>query len=111
MVEDVIGVAQATFKTSSRNRPTMCVLRGGRWRISPKSSLRPTGDIKAFLYRHLYRHPDVMRVRASATLIVRDLFSAFMADPSAMGEKHRHAGIEDLPVASVRARFATISRG
>jgi dGTPase len=39
-----------------------------------------------------------MRVRASATLIVRDLFSAFMADPSAMGEKHRHAGIEDLPV-------------
>ena len=52
--------------------------------------------IKAFLYRHLYRHPDVMRVRASATRIVRDLFAAFMADPSAMGEKHRHAGIEEM---------------
>jgi len=42
-------------------------------------------------------------VRASATRIVRDLFAAFMADPSAMGDKHRHNGIEDLPV-ELRAR-------
>jgi dGTPase len=53
-------------------------------------------DIKTFLYQHLYRHPDVMRVRANATRIVRDLFSAFMSDPGAMGDKHAGAEVADL---------------
>ena len=49
--------------------------------------------IKRFLYPHMYRHPDVVRVRRQADLIVRDLFRRFMADPMAMPEEWH----ENLP--------------
>lgn len=42
-------------------------------------------DIKQFLMQHMYRHPDVMRVRGQAENLVRDLFDIYM-------EKH-----ESLP--------------
>ena len=45
--------------------------------------------MKTFLYANLYRHPDVMRVRADADRIVRDLFSAYFADPRLMPEGWR----------------------
>jgi dGTPase len=41
-------------------------------------------DIKAFLFAHMYRHPDVRRVRDRADAILRRLFEAYFADPSAM---------------------------
>ncbi|TIQ39033.1 MAG: deoxyguanosinetriphosphate triphosphohydrolase, partial [Mesorhizobium sp.] len=37
-------------------------------------------ELKAFLYKHLYRHSEVMRVRTDAEQIVRDLFDAYFAD-------------------------------
>ncbi|MEO5324123.1 deoxyguanosinetriphosphate triphosphohydrolase [Mesorhizobium sp. CC13] len=46
-------------------------------------------DLKAFLYRNMYRHPEVMRVRANADTIVRELFDAYFADPRAMPEGWR----------------------
>jgi dGTPase len=49
--------------------------------------------IKGFLYPHMYRHPDVMRVRRQADEIVRDLFRRFMAEPAALPEEWR----ADLP--------------
>ncbi|MGO8610207.1 deoxyguanosinetriphosphate triphosphohydrolase, partial [Rhizobium johnstonii] len=39
-------------------------------------------DIKRFLFARMYRHPEVMAVRAKAATIVDDLFSAFRADPA-----------------------------
>jgi dGTPase len=44
-------------------------------------------DIKRFLFAHMYRHPDVLRVREKADLVVRRLFTAFWSDPSAMPEE------------------------
>ncbi len=41
-------------------------------------------DVKAFLFARMYRHPDVRRVRERADAIVRRLFKAYLADPSAM---------------------------
>lgn len=103
MVEDVIGVAQANIlaiKPASADE----VRHAGRTLAHfSEDFVAADRHIKTFLYRHLYRHPDVMRVRAAATTIVCDLFSAFMAAPSEMGEKHRHVGIEELPEA-MRAR-------
>ncbi|VVT12445.1 Deoxyguanosinetriphosphate triphosphohydrolase-like protein [Hoeflea sp. EC-HK425] len=98
MVEDVIGVTQAHIQEIKPQSADDVRHAGRTMAHFSEEFVEADRHIKAFLYRHLYRHPDVMRVRASATLIVRDLFSAFMANPSAMGEKHRHAGIEDLPV-------------
>jgi dGTPase len=52
--------------------------------------------LKGFLYANLYRHPDVMRVRAGADQIVRDLFDAYYVDPRAMPEGWRE-GLDRAP--------------
>jgi len=41
-------------------------------------------SIKTFLFTAMYRHPDVMRVRAKATQVVDKLFPLFLSDPKAM---------------------------
>lgn len=103
MVEDVISVAQANL---GRTRPQSAddVRRAGYTLAHFSEEFAAADrDIKAFLYNHLYRHPDVMRVRANATQIVRDLFSAYMEDPGAMGDRHAGGKIADMP-ADRRAR-------
>ncbi|HEX2137721.1 MAG TPA: deoxyguanosinetriphosphate triphosphohydrolase [Microvirga sp.] len=54
-------------------------------------------SIKRFLYPHMYRHPEVMRVRRQADEIVRDLFRGFMARPTAMPDEWRANLPEDEP--------------
>jgi dGTPase len=44
-------------------------------------------EIKRFLFAHMYRHPDVIRVREKADRVVRRLFEAFFADPLAMPQE------------------------
>ena len=103
MVEDVIGVAQANIAAIKPQSADDVRHAGQTMAHFSEEFVAADRQIKKFLYRHLYRHPDVMRVRAHATQIVRDLYSAFMADPSAMGDEHADAGIEELSV-NVRAR-------
>lgn len=50
-------------------------------------------EIKRFLYAHMYRHPKVMKVRAEADDVLRDLFRKFKAEPGVMPEEWR----ADLP--------------
>jgi dGTPase len=48
---------------------------------------RMVGDItaiKAFLFRHMYRHFRVRRMRAKASRVVRELFDIFTTDPALM---------------------------
>jgi len=103
MVEDVIGTAQANIAEIKPQSADDVRLAGRTMAHFSEELVAADRNIKTFLYRHLYRHPDVMRVRANATLIVKDLYAAFMADPGGMGDKHARAGIEDLPV-ELRAR-------
>jgi len=49
--------------------------------------------IKRFLYARMYRHPEVMRVRAQADDVLRDLFRRFKAEPELMPEEWQ----ADLP--------------
>ncbi|MCG7394528.1 deoxyguanosinetriphosphate triphosphohydrolase [Microvirga sp. ACRRW] len=49
--------------------------------------------IKRFLYAHMYRHSEVMRVRAQADAILGDLFRRFTAEPELMPEEWQ----ADLP--------------
>jgi dGTPase len=49
--------------------------------------------IKRFLYAHMYRHPKVMKVRAEADDVLRDLFRRFRAQPDLMPDEWR----ADLP--------------
>jgi dGTPase len=46
-------------------------------------------ELKTFLYTHLYRHSEVMRVRNEAEQIVNDLFEVYFADPRAMPDGWR----------------------
>ncbi|MER9835485.1 deoxyguanosinetriphosphate triphosphohydrolase [Mesorhizobium sp. M0145] len=62
-------------------------------------------ELKAFLYKHLYRHAEVMRVRADADQIVRDLFDVYFADPRAMPDGWR----EGLDRAEDRAKARSVA--
>jgi dGTPase len=41
-------------------------------------------EIKAFLFRHMYRHFKVRRMRTKAARVVRELFYIFLGDPGLM---------------------------
>ena len=46
-------------------------------------------ELKAFLYKNMYRAPDVVRVRTGAERVVNELFDAYFADPREMPEGWR----------------------
>ncbi len=50
-------------------------------------------QLKQFLFRNLYRHPQVMAITGIAQLVVRELFAAYMAAPREMSDSFS-AGIE-----------------
>lgn len=85
MVEDVIAHTAATL-----GRIAPCSLEGIHGagetvvRFSPPMADREAG-LKAFLFDNLYRHADVMRVRAQAEDVVRDLYRRFIGTPGLMG--------------------------
>ncbi len=68
------------------------------------------GELKRFLFAHLYRHPQVMQMTERAREVVAGLFRAYLAAPGEMPEDF--AGAADLPravadyVAGMTDRFA-----
>ncbi|MBX5180405.1 deoxyguanosinetriphosphate triphosphohydrolase [Rhizobium lentis] len=102
MVEDVIGVAQERL---SLLRPENAAdIRGADRVIATFSEGMAETDrqIKAMLFKHIYRNPDIMRIRAGAAQIVTDLFAAYMASPKEMQSHYwvdHIAGLADAPKA------------
>ncbi|PRD41240.1 deoxyguanosinetriphosphate triphosphohydrolase [Phyllobacterium phragmitis] len=103
MVEDVIGQSQGNIAARDpgsvedvRGAPSTLVAFSPAMREAEKT-------LKRFLYKNLYFHENVVSVRNSADQIVRDLFDAYMNDPSALPEEW-HAGLETcaLPVQARR---------
>ncbi len=47
-----------------------------------------SADLKKFLHRNLYRHPQVLEKMEQAQQMVRDLFAAYMSDPARMPQAH-----------------------
>jgi dGTPase len=69
-------------------------------------------EIRAFLFGHMYRHETVKKMRVETAQVVRDLFAAFMADPTrlpqgwqASGELAQARKISDY-IAGMTDRFA-----
>ena len=52
-------------------------------RFSEKMRVR-SAELKQFLLRNLYRHPQVMQTTRQARQVVRELFDAYCADPEQM---------------------------
>ncbi|RJT28102.1 deoxyguanosinetriphosphate triphosphohydrolase [Mesorhizobium waimense] len=89
MVEDVIASTTANLK---RLKPESAdaVRAAGETMVTFSAGMAATEkELKAFLYKHLYRHSEVMRVRSDAEQIVRDLFDVYFADPRAMPDGWR----------------------
>lgn len=87
MVEDVIAVAQQRLQ---RLKPQCAQdIRNAHEVTATFSEGMAETDrqIKGMLFKRIYRHPDIMRVRAGAAQIVTDLFKAYMNDPALM-ESH-----------------------
>ena len=89
MVEDVIVSTTANL---ARVKPESAdaVRAAGETLVTFSAKMAATEkELKAFLYKHLYRHSEVMRVRTDAEQIVRDLFDGYFADPRAMPDGWR----------------------
>ena len=71
---------------------------------------RHSSGLKRFLFTHLYRHEKVMQTTVQAQQMVRELFQAYLGDPSSMPADH--ASRSDLPravadyIAGMTDRFA-----
>lgn len=46
-------------------------------------------ELKRFLFRNLYRHPQVMATTGRARQVVRDLFDRYLAEPAQLPEAYR----------------------
>jgi dGTPase len=104
MVEDVIVTAGATLREIGPV-DIADIHNAGRMIVTFSSAMAADEKtLKAFLYKNLYRAPSVMSVRAQAEQVVRELFDAYFADPSAMSEGWRE-GL-DRADNRVKARYA-----
>ncbi|MEY8842763.1 deoxyguanosinetriphosphate triphosphohydrolase [Cribrihabitans sp. XS_ASV171] len=62
--------------------------------------------IRVFLFRRMYRAPTVMRVRASVSRVVEELFPIYLADPKQM-PRHWHGDIEAAADDTALARIVS----
>ena len=89
MVEDVIVTAKANLDRLAPGSADAVRAAGETIvRFSGQMAAQEK-ELKTFLYARIYRHPEVMRVRADAEQIVKNLFDAYFADPRAMPDGWR----------------------
>ncbi len=101
MVEDVIGVAQQNLARLKPHRAAD--IRAADFTVATFSPEMAETDrqIKKLLFAHIYRHPDIMRIRAGATQIVTDLFHRYMETPA---EMQSHYWVDSISGMSVAAK-------
>jgi dGTPase len=89
MVEDVIVSTTANL-ASIKPDSADAVRAAGETMVTFSAEMAAfEEELKAFLYKHLYRHSEVVRVRNQAEQIVNDLFEVYFADPRAMPDGWR----------------------
>ncbi|KWV55914.1 MULTISPECIES: deoxyguanosinetriphosphate triphosphohydrolase [Rhizobium] len=84
MVEDVISVAQRGLAEIKPKSATDVRLANRVIATFSDEMSETDRQIKAMLFKRIYRHPEIMRIRAGAAQIVTDLFAAYMANPKEM---------------------------
>ncbi|APO74601.1 deoxyguanosinetriphosphate triphosphohydrolase-like protein [Rhizobium etli 8C-3] len=102
MVEDVIAVAQKRL-SEVKPKSVKDVREAGKVIATFSEAMSQTDkQIKQMLFKRIYRHPDIMRIRAGAAKIVTDLFAAYMANPKEMQSHYwvdHITGLADAPKA------------
>jgi dGTPase len=109
-VHDVIDASQAALDAAAPQDADAARRLPGLLCFSHTMRAQST-ELKRFLFRQLYRHPQVMAVTDVARDVVRDLFDAYVARPQEMRadfaqRSDRHRAVADY-VAGMTDRFAT----
>lgn len=89
MVEDVIATAMAQLRELAPQSADAVRGAGRSIVVFSAGMTAAEAELKAFLFRNLYRHEEVMRVREEAERVLRRLFQAYFNDPRAMPEGWR----------------------
>ncbi len=96
MVEDVLsGATKAIAKLAPQSADDIRFAKKDIFGFS-KSMREADKAIKRFLFQRVYRHPQVLDIRAQAGRVVRDLYDAFTADYGAMPDEWQ-VGLDDNP--------------
>jgi dGTPase len=82
----VYGVIDATARALQQARPpSVDAVRGMPPLVQFDDAMtRQSAALKQFLFRNLYRHPQVMHTTQQARQVVRELFDAYLAAPQEM---------------------------
>ncbi len=108
-VYDVIDATRAALAEAGPVSADQARLAGPLVRFSPAMHAQST-QLKQFLFSQLYRHPQVMHTTGLAQEVVRELFAAYMDQPSALPADY--AAQDDRPravadyIAGMTDRFA-----
>lgn len=109
-IHDLIDTSQAALRQAQPDSADAARRLPVLLRFSPELRSQIV-ELKRFLMRELYRHPQVMRSTDAARTVVRELVAAYLDRPADMPEDF--ARREDLPravadyVAGMTDRFAT----
>jgi dGTPase len=108
-VYDVIGATQALLAAHRPGSADEARLCPPLVRFSATMREDSTA-LKRFLFKELYRHPQVNETTAKAKQVLSELFAAYVAQPSAMPEdfaqrEDLHRGVADY-IAGMTDRFA-----
>jgi dGTPase len=110
--QQVYDVIDATLEALCRCRPANAdEVRQARPLVQFSEPMREASqELKRFLFRELYRHPQVTRTTGQAKRIVKDLFDAYLSAPREMpddfaDEEDRPRAVADY-IAGMTDRFA-----
>jgi len=96
MVEDVIATTSANLAALDPQSADDVRNAGATMVAFSPALAAQEKELKAFLYKNMYRAGDVMQVRAEAERVVAELFDAYFADPRLMPEGWRE-GLDRAP--------------
>jgi dGTPase len=82
-VYDVIDTTRATLARLQPQSANEARLLGPMLAFSEPMA-QQVKVMKSFLFKHLYRHPQVMETTANAQVVVRELFDAYLSCPQEM---------------------------
>jgi dGTPase len=89
LVNDAITETRARLAASQPGSADAVRRAGAATAAFSDAMLRELGDLRAFLFARVYRHPRVMRVMGDAEDVVVELFQRYANDPGALPPEWR----------------------
>jgi dGTPase len=87
-VSDVLRQSQAHLTSASYENAAQA--RRAKFVIEPSTPLRALkGELETFLYKRVYRHDDIVKVREQAARQLRELFHTYLEKPALLPQRHR----------------------